>query len=75
MISDCRPLPNASRAPEDATEMDEKINPQLIIRSAVLPKKMVSLWEVKSPISGVGIKKQISVPILISTVIVPKEYK
>ena len=42
IISDCIPCPNASRAPEDVTEIEEKIKPQLIIRSAVLPKKMVS---------------------------------
>lgn len=63
------PIPKPSKAPQEVTETDETINPVLIIRSAVVPAWIVSIFEVNRLISCVGIRRHKMVPNTIMIVI------
>lgn len=56
------PIPNPSSAPQEMIEMEETINPMLIILRAVLPAAIVSAFVENSPINRSGINQHRMVP-------------
>ena len=76
IISEGKPLPSPSRAPEAVTDTDDTIKPALIIFKADTPAVIVFSLLVNKPISVPGIHKHIMVPMhmIIMTIVVAVVY-
>ena len=69
MIREGVPFPKPSSAPQAVTDTAETRKPALMIRRAVFPARTVSALEVNSPINCPGTARQITVPMIIMTLL------